>query len=62
MVRAGAVIVDAGTTSEDGVIVGDVSEEVRNRQDLTALTPKTGGVGPLTVTCLFDHVIQSALK
>ena len=62
MVRAGAVIVDAGTTSEDGVIVGDVSEEVRNRQDLTALTPKTGGVGPLTVTCLFDHVIQAALK
>ena len=62
MVRAGAVVVDAGTTSEDGVIVGDVEEAVRHRTDLTALTPKTGGVGPLTVTCLFDHVIQAAAK
>ena len=59
-VKPGACIVDAGTASEDGVLKGDLAEEVRERQDLTALTPPTGGVGPLTVTCLFDHVIQSA--
>lgn len=59
MIKPGACIVDAGTASEDGVLKGDLAPEVRNRTDLTALTPIIGGVGPLTVTCLFDHVIQS---
>ena len=59
MIKPGATIVDAGTASEDGVLKGDLADEVRTRTDLTALTPTTGGVGPLTVTCLFDHVIQA---
>ena len=60
-VKPGACIVDAGTASEDGVLKGDLANEVRERKDLTAITPTTGGVGPLTVTCLFDHVLQSAV-
>ena len=56
-IKPGAVVVDAGTASENGVLVGDLDEAVRERQDLTAITPKIGGVGPLTVTCLFEHVI-----
>lgn len=60
MVKPGVTIIDAGTASEDGVLKGDVSSSVRERQDLNAITPIIGGVGPLTVTCLFDHVIQSA--
>lgn len=60
MVKPGAVVIDAGTASEDGVLKGDLAPEVRTRQNLTALTPTTGGVGPLTITCLFDHVLQSA--
>lgn len=59
-VKPGATLVDAGTASEKGILKGDVAEEVRERKDLAAITPITGGVGPLTVTCLFDHVIQSA--
>ena len=59
-VAPGACIVDAGTASEDGVLKGDVADEVRERKDLTAITPKLGGVGPLTVTCLFEHVIEAA--
>lgn len=59
MVRPGAAIVDAGTASEDGVLKGDVADEVRERTDLAAITPKIGGVGPLTVTCLFEHVIEA---
>lgn len=59
-VKPGATLVDAGTASEKGILKGDVAEEVRARKDLTAITPVTGGVGPLTVTCLFDHVIQAA--
>lgn len=60
MVKPGAVIVDAGTASEDGVLKGDVANEVRERTDLTAITPILGGVGPLTVTCLFDHILNAA--
>ena len=62
MVRPGACIIDAGTASEKGILKGDVADEVRTRTDLSAITPSLGGVGPLTVTCLFDHVIQSAKK
>lgn len=62
MIKPGAILIDAGTASEDGVLKGDVSEKVRTRSDLSAITPITGGVGPLTVTCLFDHVIQNSIK
>ena len=62
MVASGAVVVDAGTASEGGVLKGDVANAVREREDLTAITPVIGGVGPLTITCLFDHVIQAAEK
>jgi methylenetetrahydrofolate dehydrogenase (NADP+)/methenyltetrahydrofolate cyclohydrolase len=55
------VVVDAGTASEDGVIVGDVAADVRERQDLT-ITPVRGGVGPLTIAALFDNVITAARK
>jgi len=61
MVSPRTVIVDAGTTSENGEIVGDVDDELRNRDDLT-ITPKKGGVGPLTVSALFDNVITAARK
>ena len=56
-----ATVVDAGTVSENGQIVGDIDDSVRERQDVS-LTPKIGGVGPMTVCVMFDHVIQAALK
>lgn len=61
MVPIGATVVDAGTASEDGMIVGDVDEAVRERDDIT-ITPEKGGVGPLTIAALFDAVIQSAQR
>lgn len=59
LVKNGAIIVDAGTASDHGVIKGDVDDAVRNRSDLIAITPTIGGVGPLTVSVLFDHVIAA---
>ena len=61
IVRSGAVIIDAGTSSEHGKIVGDVADDVRQRDDIS-ITPIIGGVGPLTVAALFDNVIRAALK
>lgn len=61
IVPPGAVVVDAGTASEDGGIVGDVDPAVRERNDIK-ITPEKGGVGPLTIAALFDNVIRSATR
>jgi len=61
MLKMDAVVVDAGTASEGGVIVGDIDDDVRMREDLT-ITPEKGGVGPLTVAALFDNVITAARR
>lgn len=60
MIAPGTVLVDAGTASEGGVLVGDIDDSLRERKDLAAITPKTGGVGPLTVGVLFEDVIKAA--
>lgn len=59
MVGLDAVVIDAGTASEGGKIVGDISPLLYERQDLI-ITPKIGGVGPLTVSALFDNVIKAS--
>ncbi len=59
MIKTDAVVVDAGTASEGGHLVGDINEEIRKREDLKAITPKFGGVGPLTVSVLFDDVLRA---
>ncbi len=58
MVKPNTIIVDAGTTSENGQIVGDLDPDVYNRSDLI-LTPIKGGVGPLTIAALFDNLYQT---
>lgn len=60
MIGTGSAVVDAGTASEGGILVGDVADEVRQRSDLRAITPKVGGVGPLTVAAMFEHVLMAA--
>lgn len=59
MIPIGAVVIDAGTASEGGVIVGDIDPAVRARDDVK-ITPEKGGVGPLTIASLFDNVIRAA--
>lgn len=61
MLQPGVTIVDAGTSTDSGKIVGDIAASVREREDIT-ITPEKGGVGPLTVTALFDNVITAAKK
>ncbi len=61
MVKLGAVVVDAGTAAENGQVVGDVAPAVRERTDLT-ITPSKGGVGPLTITALFDNLLLAARR
>jgi len=60
-IKQGAVVVDAGVASESGKTVGDLADDVYEREDLT-ITPRKGGVGPLTVCALFENVIRAALS
>ena len=62
MLKNKAVVVDAGTASENGKIKGDVEDSVRELREDLITTPIKGGVGPLTVASLIDNVIVAARK
>ena len=59
MVKSDAVMVDAGVATDSNGLIGDVSQDVRDMSDIT-MTPVKGGVGPLTVSGLFENVILAA--
>jgi methylenetetrahydrofolate dehydrogenase (NADP+)/methenyltetrahydrofolate cyclohydrolase len=59
MIKERTVVVDAGVAGEQGKTVGDLADDVYERDDLT-ITPRKGGVGPLTICALFDNVIRAA--
>ena len=59
MLKEKVIIVDAAVASEGGKLVGDVADDVYERDDVT-ITPRVGGVGPLTICALFDNVIRAA--
>lgn len=59
MLPDGVVVVDAAVASENGELKGDLADDVYERDDIT-VTPRKGGVGPLTVCALFDNVIRAA--
>ncbi len=56
MIQPGAVVLDAGMTSVDGQIVGDV-EFASAREVAGYLTPAPGGLGPLTNLMLIRHTL-----
>jgi len=57
MVKQGAVIIDAGTSSEKGRSVGDV--DFRSVSEKAGyITPVPGGIGPMTVACLLDNLAK----
>lgn len=61
MVKEGAVIFDVGITAEEGGVYGDVDfENVILKASL--LTPVPGGVGPMTIAMLMQHVLECAKK
>lgn len=61
MVKQDAVIVDAGVATDKNGLFGDVASDVRKLANIT-ITPEKGGVGPLTVSALFENVILAAKK
>ena len=59
MIPKNCVVIDAGVAVESGRAVGDLADDVYARHDIK-VTPKKGGVGPLTVSALFENVILAA--
>jgi len=58
IVKNGVIILDAGAAEADGKIVGDVDyESVEPKTSIISKVP--GGIGPVTVACLFENVIQT---
>jgi methylenetetrahydrofolate dehydrogenase (NADP+)/methenyltetrahydrofolate cyclohydrolase len=56
MIKEGAILIDAGTSEDEGAIVGDVDFE--SVKDVAGyLTPTPGGVGPVTVAILLKNVL-----
>ncbi len=59
MVKEGSVIFDVGISEEDGKIYGDVDfDNVVKKASL--ITPVPGGVGPMTIAILMEHVLTAA--
>ncbi len=57
MIKNNAIIIDAGTSTIGGKIVGDVDfEKVKNKASY--ITPTKGGVGPMTVAMLLENVVN----
>lgn len=59
MVSEGVVVVDAGTNSIDGKLVGDV-DYASVAAKASAITPVPGGVGPMTVAMLLANTVRAA--
>ena len=58
MIKQDAIVVDAGVSSGENGLVGDVDDDVRLRGDVQ-ITPKKGGVGPLTLAALYENLLQA---
>ncbi len=54
MIKDGVVLIDAGTSEQSGKLVGDIDPSAYEKAQW--YTPVPGGVGPLTVVCLFRNL------
>lgn len=60
MLKEGAIVIDAGSgVGADGKIMGDFDPAGADTRNIT-YSPVPGGVGPLTVTALFENLVTLA--
>jgi len=61
MVKVGAVVFDVGIGQKDGKVVGDVDFDAVLPK-VSLITPVPGGVGPMTISILLQHTLESARR
>lgn len=61
-VKKGSIVVDIGTNrNAQGKLVGDI--DFNSVKDIAEyITPVPGGIGPMTIVCLFDNLIEAYKK
>jgi len=59
MIGDGTVLIDVGTSEDAGALVGDVDPALLENNTLK-ITPAKGGIGPITVSILFEQLLQAA--
>ncbi len=57
-VREGVVLIDVGTTLVGDKLKGDIDQSAIDKS--SAYTPVPGGVGPVTVACLFKNLLAGS--
>ena len=56
-VKSNAIVIDVGINKVGDKIVGDVNfEEIKD--NIKAITPVPGGVGPMTIACLLKNTLE----
>lgn len=59
-IKLGAVVLDAGTSEEGGMLVGDADSSVASVASL--FTPVPGGIGPITIAILLRNLVKLATR
>lgn len=54
MIKNGAILIDAGTSTSSGKIMGDIDRATYDKASI--VSPVPGGVGPITVVNLFKNL------
>lgn len=57
MVKEGAVVIDVGINRVHNTLVGDV-DYFAVAEKCSRITPVPGGVGPMTIACLLENVVE----
>ncbi len=57
-IKGGSIVIDIGTNKDrEGKLVGDI--DFNSVKDIAEyITPVPGGIGPMTIVCLFDNLIK----
>ena len=56
MVKIGVILIDVGSSSEEGEVRGDIEKKAYEKASFAAPVP--GGVGPVTVACLLENLVK----
>ena len=54
MVKDGVILIDCGTSESEGKLTGDIDPTCASKASL--FTPVPGGIGPITVACLYRNL------
>ena len=56
MIKEGVILFDAGTSEVEGKIEGDIAPDAYTKASY--YTPVPGGIGPVTIACLFKNLLK----